>query len=125
VERLIEFQRIDDPVAQEGIDVEPVIVGGEYFLFGGLDNQDAIVEKNDILDEGLFEMEPRRGDETAPGDRLAETQDDRLFGLVHRERRGHRDDQDEDEDGDPADCSRALHLRPPSLELGVSGPSGK
>ena len=31
----------------------------------------SVVEKNDILNKGVFEMKPWRGDETAPGDRLA------------------------------------------------------
>src|SRR6202040_1403890 len=123
--RLIEFERIDDPVAQEGIDIEPVIVGREHLLSRRLDNEEAIVEKNDILDEGVFEMKPWRGDETAPGDRLAETQDKRLLGLVHGENRGQRDDHEDDERGDRAECGRALHLRSPWLARGVKGPSGK
>ena len=70
-DRLVEFQRIDDPVAQEGIDIEPATVGPEHFLFRRLDNQDAIVEINDILDEGVFEMKPGLRDQTAARHRLA------------------------------------------------------
>ena len=70
-------------------------------------------------------MEPRRGDETPPWDRLAETQDNRLLGLLHRERRSQRNDQDKDDGGDCAESGRALHLRPPSPSRGVKAPSGK
>ncbi len=90
--RLVEFERIDDPVFQEGIDLDTGIVGGEHFLRRRLDIEDALVEQNDILDEGNFEVQARFGDKAAPRNRIAETQYKRLFGLTDGEDRRHNDD---------------------------------
>ena len=64
---LIESQRIDDPVAQEGVDIEPVVVRGQHLLLGRLDVENAIVEEDDVFDERKFDVKPRLCDEAAPG----------------------------------------------------------
>ena len=66
---LEEQQGIDDLVTREGIDDEPLLVGGDHLLRGGVDVEDALVEEHDILDERDLVMQPRLGDDAL---RLAE-----------------------------------------------------
>ena len=49
---LEEQQGIGDPVAGKGVDDEPLLVGGDDLLRGGIDVEDALVEIFDVLDEG-------------------------------------------------------------------------
>ena len=122
--RLIEFERIDDPVTQEGIDVEPAAVGPEHFLFRRLDDEDAIVEIDDLLDERNLEMKPRPRDQSAARHGLAKAKHKRLLRLLHREHRPHRDDQKRDGADDQGDRARP-HLRAPSADLSGRAPSGR
>ena len=87
VDRLIEFQRIDDAVADEAVDLQPLIVGGEHFEIWAFDVEDAVVEADDVFDQRKFEMQPGLRDQTAPRDGLAEAQDEGLLGLVDGEQR--------------------------------------
>ena len=87
VDRLIELQRIDNAVADEAVDLEALVVGGEHFEIRALDVEDAVVEGDDVLDQRELEVQARLGDEAAAGDRLAEAQHERLLGLVDGEQR--------------------------------------
>ena len=82
-------QRIDDPVAREGIDLEPALVGREDLLALHVDVLDALVDPDDLVDERDAEGDARaRGADRPAGlvlvedpHRLAEADDDRLLGL--------------------------------------------
>ena len=49
-DRLVEAQRIDDAVAREGVDHEPLLVGGDDLLRGQVEIEDAPVEIDHVLD---------------------------------------------------------------------------
>ena len=51
VDGLIEAQRIDDAIADEAVDLEALIVGGEHFQIRALDIENAIVEDHDVFDQ--------------------------------------------------------------------------
>ena len=44
-------QRIDDPVAGEGVDLEPALVGRQHLLALHVDVLDALVDPHDLLGE--------------------------------------------------------------------------
>ena len=44
-DRLVEAQRIDDAVAREGVDHEPLLVGGDDFLRRRFEIEDALVDQ--------------------------------------------------------------------------------
>jgi hypothetical protein len=50
--RDVHAQRIDDPVAGEGVDLQPLLVGGEHLLVVHPDRLDALVDPDDLLEEG-------------------------------------------------------------------------
>lgn len=83
---------------------------------GRLDVENAIVEEDHILDEGNFEMQAGLGDEPAAGDRLAESQHQRLLGLGDGEQRAARRDQREKGEDNAEKSQRTFHLRPPCVE---------
>ena len=47
----IHQQRIDDPVAGEGVDLEPALVGRQHLLALHVDVLDALVDPHDLLGE--------------------------------------------------------------------------
>ena len=76
--------------------------------------------------KGIFEMQPRLGDEAAPGDGIAEAQDQRLLGLADGEDRRSREDNGRDGNEDDEKAGRALHFDPPlASEFGASCGSGR
>ena len=50
-DRLVEAQRIGDPVAREGVDHEPLLVGGDDLLRRVLEVEDALVDLDDGVDQ--------------------------------------------------------------------------
>ena len=86
---LEEQQRIDDLIAGEGIDHEPLLVGGDHLLVGGVDVEDALVENIDVLHERDLILQPRLGDDAL---RLAEFEHERLLRLADGEQRQIGDD---------------------------------
>ena len=82
---LIKPERVDDFISDEAVDFESLIVGGQHFQVGTFGGENAAIEKHHVLDEGNFEMQAGIGDEATPGDRLPESQYDRLFGLRNGE----------------------------------------
>ena len=122
---LEEHQRIDDAIAREGIDHEPLLVGGDNLLRGGVDAEHALVEIFDVLDEGDLVVEPRVLD-LALG--LAEFEHKRLLGLFDREQRqegSNRGDAEQDKDrGEEG----SVHCWPSSAAAGaflVNSESGR
>ena len=87
---LIKQQRIGDAVAHEGVDLQALIVGHQHFLALVVERENALVDIDHRIDERPLEIEARRVDEVAH--RLAEPQDQRLFGRIDDERR-HRCDE--------------------------------
>ena len=117
LDRLVELERIDDSVAQEGVDLDPRVVGGQHLLVRRLQVEDALVEVDDVLDQRDLEVQPRLGDEAAAGDRLAEAQQQRLLRLRHDERAGEDDDeQGHDRGGEDERAVLAHHGCAPVLE---------
>ena len=80
-ERLIEPQRIDDLVAREGIDHEPLLVGGDDFLRRIFEIENALVDIDHVVDERHLVIEAGLGDHAH---RVAEAQHQRLLRLVAR-----------------------------------------
>ena len=85
---LVEFERVDDAVAHEGVHLQPLVVGGENFLLRRFQIENAVVDIDHRFHEGQLEMQTRFSDEAALRHRLAEPQQQRLFGLVDLEGRG-------------------------------------
>ena len=106
-EGLVEAQRIGDPVAQEGVDHEAHLVGGLDFLGIEIELDIALVEQQDIVEEGQLEMEARIGvvDLIDRADRLTEAQDKGLFALIHGEDalQADEDQGDDEDDSESAD----------------------
>ena len=55
-ERLVEAQRVLDTVAREGIDHEPLLVGGDDFLRRRFEVEDALVDADDVVDERRLDV---------------------------------------------------------------------
>ena len=99
-------QRIDDPVAGEGVDLEAELVGREDLLVLHVDRLDALVDPDDLLEERDARGEAGAG---APERlarpvfvedalRLAEADDHRLLGLGHDREGAGDEDQQQDRD---------------------------
>ena len=98
-------------VAHEGVDLQALIVGHQHFLALVVEREDALVDIDDRVDERPLEIEARRVDEVAH--RLAEPQDERLFGRIDDERRHRRDNDRDDRDRGEDDAVQG----PPHLPL--------
>ncbi len=88
---LIELQRVLDAVAGEGVDHQPLLVGGDHFLRWVFEIEDALVDVDHGVDERRLEMQARLGDDA---DGLAEPHHQRLLGLRDGEHRAVADDHD-------------------------------
>ena len=92
-ERPVERQRVDDAVAGEGIDHQPLLVGGDDLLLVGFQIENALVELNDRLHKGPAPVKPRlayhqhRLATLNNAHRLAELQNDRPMRLIDDKRR--------------------------------------
>ena len=118
-ERLVEAQRILDSVAREGVDHQPLLVGGDDFLRRRLQIEDALVDSDHVVDERHLDVQARLADHAH---RLAEPNDQRLLGLINREQRAVDDDQHgEGEDGDDAADEIEFHRWPPVCCAGLRG----
>ena len=114
---LPETQRIDDAVAREGIDVDPLLIGEQNLLHRRIQIENTPVEVLDVLDERHFELQPGLAFDA---DRIAELQDQRLLRLPYGKRGAQQqDDRDDGDDGDDdracSDSSRGL--LPPPLQF--------
>ena len=108
-------------VAHEGVDLQALIVGHQHFLALVVERENALVDIDNRVDKRPLEIEARRVDEVAH--RLAEPQDERLFGRIDDERRhrGKNDGDDRDRgEGDATKGPAHLALAP---VLGCSGSS--
>src|SRR4029077_11632900 len=92
-DRLVEFERIGDAVAREGIDdealaglseggIRPGAARGNHLLRRSLDVENALVDIDDALDELKFDVETRLDDDAA---RFAQSHDQSLPGLIDGE----------------------------------------
>ena len=73
-DRLVEQQRIDDAVAREGVDHEPLLVGGDDLLGRRLEVEHALVDSTTTFwMKGSFDVQPGLGDRRAPARRTAAT----------------------------------------------------
>ena len=59
-------QRIDDPVAGEGVDLEPALVGRQDLLALHVDVLDALVDPHDLVDERDAAGDARAGGADRP-----------------------------------------------------------
>src|SRR5580692_8421157 len=122
-DRLIEFERIDDAVAREGIDDEalaglgeagigPGAARGNHLLRRRLDVEYALVDIDDALDDRNFDVETRVCDD-AP--RFAQSHDQSLPGLIDGEEAAVGDEKrDEQQDGGGAAGETHSHGVPPA-----------
>ena len=118
-DRLVEFQRVRDPVASEGIDHETLLVGGDDLLHGRIEVEDAVVEIHHVVRDRHLPVQAGPLDDVP---RVAEAEHERLLRLVHGEGGavdGVKRDGDEKEE---ADTDRSHWLAPmpvfvPLLEL--------
>ena len=106
---LVEFQRVGDAVAHEGVHLQPLVVGRQHFLLRQFQIEDAIVDQDHGFDPGQLEVNARLGDEAG---RLAEAQDQRLLGLAHLEEGGEAQRQRERAGGEKENAQ--AHHWPPS-----------
>ena len=118
---LIEQQRIVDLVAHEGVDLQPLIVGHQHFLALVVERENALVDIDHRIDERPLEIEARGVDEVAH--RLAETQDQRLFGGIDDECRHRRDNDGDDCDRRQDDAVQGPPHLPLAPDLDCSGSS--
>ncbi len=121
---LEEQQRVDDLVAREGIDHEPLLVGGDHLLAGGVDIENALVEELDVLDERDLELQTRLGDDAL---RIAEFEHERLLRLADGEQRQIGDEGGEPENDQAEGKGRAVHCWPSGGVVGflVNSDSGR
>ena len=101
--RLVELQQVDDAVAQERVDLDARVVGGQHLLVRRFQVEDLVRRQDHVLDQRQLEVQPRIGDEAAAADRLAEAQHQRLLGLRDLERAGQRQEQRDDDGGHDAE----------------------
>src|SRR5262245_4472387 len=114
---LVEFERLLDPVAGEGVDHQPLLVGGDHLLRRVFEVEDALVDADDAVDQRDLGMQSGLGDYPY---RLAQPNHQRLPGLIDREQRAIGDDQrHDDEGGDDAAGEIEPHRPPPVCGAGV------
>src|ERR1700686_1219355 len=137
-DRLVEFERIGDAVAREGVDDEaltglgeagicPGAARGNDFLRRRLDVENALVDIDDAFDEWKFDVEARFGDYAS---RFAQSHDQSLSGLIDGEEAAIADEKrDEQQDGGGAAREAHSHGVPPGFCAGcccrVRSPSGR
>src|SRR5690606_23073917 len=80
--RLIKKQRIGDAPACEGIDHEPLLIGGNDLLRCGVEIEQPLVEVADVLNERDLEVQTRRCDEPLG---LTKFENQSLLRLIHGE----------------------------------------
>src|ERR1700682_563633 len=122
-DRLIEFERIGDAVAREGVDDEalaglgdagigPVAARCNHLLRRRLDVEDALVDIDDTVDERNLCVQARLGDDAH---RLAKADHQRLPGLIHGEEGAVADDDgSQQQDGGSAARETHSHGVPPA-----------
>ena len=111
---LIKEQGIGDAIAHVGVDLEPLVVGHQHLLRLAVEREDPFVDIDHGVGERPFEIETGRADQIAH--RLAETQDERLFGGIDDEyRHPCQSDDDRSDDGDRHSAKGAPHFAPPDF----------
>ena len=110
-ERLEEAQRILDAIAREGVDHQPLLVGGDHFLRRRFQVEDALVDIDHAVDERHLDVQARLVDHAH---HFTQPHHQRLLGLIDGEQRAVEHDQrGEDEDGDDAADEIEFHRWPP------------
>ena len=116
--RLEELQRVIDAIAREGIDHEPLLVGGDDLLRLRLEVENALIDVDHAVDQRELHVEPGLGDDTH---RLAEPDDQRLLGLMHGEQAAIAQERQKDRDDDQDTAGKTEpHREPPVVP--VAGP---
>ena len=121
---LIHAQRIDDAVAGEGVDLEPLLVGGDHLLGRHVEIEDPGVEIGHLLQEGDLPVQAWLFDHAL---RIAVLHHERLFGLVDREQaaaryRAQDHEGEQQKNGAHAHCPPPVpRLRPPAAPFEASG----
>jgi len=111
VDRLIEAQRVGDPVACESIDFQVLAVGRQDRLHRQVKVEHPLIDIVDVLDQRHLEVEARLGEDLA---HRPEAQDERLLGLMNREHgREHRDGSDREKEKDTGPECLVSHRFPP------------
>jgi hypothetical protein len=109
----IELQRIGDAIANEGVDHETLLIGGDDLLLPHLERLVAFVQRDQGFDERRFHLQARiigAGGVDDPN-RLAKIDHHHLLPLIDDEERvGGKDDRDEG-DSQPDDQG-AVHCPP-------------
>ena len=109
---LIELQRVGDAIAREGIDHQPLLVGGDDLLRGVFEIENALVDGDDAVEQRELEVQARLGD---GADRLAQPHHQHLVGLIDREQAAVSDQQrHQDERGEDAAGEIEPHRLPPA-----------
>src|SRR5829696_285629 len=120
---LEELQRVRDPVAREGVDLEVLPVGREDGLDRQVEIEDALLERHHVLDERPFKIEAGRVLAGLVRDRAdaAELQHQGLLRLADDEGRGIEQDRREPEEHDDAGADDAAHRVAPWPCAGAAG----
>ncbi len=102
------MQRVDDLVASEGVDDEPLLIGGDDLQRWRIEIEDAPVEIFDVVDQRQLPVQAGLGDRlqglAERRDNLSEAQHERLLRRVDREE-AHVEQEADDGDDDEADAS--------------------
>ena len=122
VDALVEAQRIDDPVARESVNDEPLLVGGDHLLLRQFEIEDTLVDRHDIFNEGHLEIEPRRGDRR-PG-YAAKAEHERLLRLLHDKNRREQQHKTREDDNPRYKTAGRAHFTPPAGFF-CNSPSGR
>ena len=110
---MIEHQGIDDAVAHESVDFEPLIFRHQHFLPLVVERQNPPVDIDDVIDERRLQVQSRSVDHVA--DRLAEAQHQSLLGGIDGiEREAHDQRQQADQHEAAEGEGRAAHLTAPA-----------
>ena len=110
-ERLIEAQRILDAITREGVDHQPLLVGGDHFLRLRFEIEDALVDGDHVIDERHLGVQTRLVDHAH---HFTEPHHQRLLGLVDGEERRVADDErgGEEDGGNAANEIKSHGLTP-------------
>jgi hypothetical protein len=110
LDRLEELQRIDDAVADIGVDHHAALVAQRHFLGVGVEVQQALVEEHHVL-PGLLPLQAGSLDDAL---RIAELDDERLLALVDDEKARVDDGPEGADRGDEGGGDAGLHGRAPA-----------
>src|SRR5262249_7028787 len=119
---LVETQRIGDAIASKRINHETPLIGREDFLGCVLEIKDAVVDRDNGVDNRVLHVKTRLGDDPH---RFAEANNQRLPGLIDGEQRSVRCNQQERDDDQESAEKIELHRLPPVVGCGGWAAGGR